>query len=1045
MNRYLKRISAFILIIALILSLVGTFEIGKLAYGGVTPTGHYSIVVTNTNDNTVTATYSLTAFDTLDNGNTVYKYDNLTISAPKTIYVIDNDNSDERVPFSTTYIAATSGTYNITFTKNATGTAGYTTTERTTTDQKRYFVLGKFNDYTPDFGDDATDLTYYGANRMKFNATNLDYDEYVLSDVIVEDNDQDFYIGAYDASGTLVYRYPTSGKYYIDKSGQFNFYYAPSYDYGYGDKVRYERLRDLDAEGTIYIKNVEDFNAFAKKCNVDTYADKLTVVLQADLDFDGVAFSPIGVFGGTFLGNGHTIKNINFSGLGSYIGIFRYVKAGGVVDKLNVSAEITSSLGQSYLGGIAGSNKGLIKNCTFSGKIYGNTYIGGIVGVNEQVDDDTSTTDDNDDTYGYVLNGAIENCVNNGIVEGKGNAGGIAGLNRGTIYGSTNNGEINHRQYTSSVETTIVNIGGIVGYSVGNSASVMNSINNGIVGYKEVGNFIGGIVGMGLSKVFECGNVGEVYGDENVGGIIGFYANARSQESENYITDAYQSYLEQIFGDYEGGDQLLPESTTDTIAAELSYCYNQGKVRGNTVVGGILGYMSMSSNVTLSVHSSYNEGEIYAKNGVVGGIIGNQNSGAVRYCFNIGDISTKESTYIGGIAGRSSTTIDASFSICDLTGKSYLGGIVGSGYIVTDCYANVTITADGQNKGSIAGEITGRCETCYYVATDIGGIDGISYTYKAEGLSPLDMASVDMLPQKMVGFDGGDYIAGSSKLHFPQIKNFALCDSENVGTLFREKSDFATMLSYKIVFLGEDDETIKIVRTYYNEDVAMIDLPEVPKKDGYYAAWEKFDTSKITVDQKVHAIYTRAATAISSEDSAMPTIIIQGSFHPDTIVSLKENYIGDQSVLGKKVYKCYTVSATYDNKEEDLNGLVARVLVPDNMNKIAIVQITSDGYQKVASEKKGNYYEFTLDENAEFVITYSPKLIDGNTLIVIAVSVVIGAVLASGVAVIIHFAKKRKSVKNADTLADKKEDKTKEDIKNGKEEKSEIADEKKDK
>ena len=50
--------------------------------------------------------------------------------------------------------------------------------------------------------------------------------------------------------------------------------------------------------------------ALAASCTLDAWSREKHVVLEADLDLTGLTFSPIATFGGTFDGQGHTIRGL---------------------------------------------------------------------------------------------------------------------------------------------------------------------------------------------------------------------------------------------------------------------------------------------------------------------------------------------------------------------------------------------------------------------------------------------------------------------------------------------------------------------------------------------------------------------------------------------------------------------------------------------------------------------------------------------------------------------------------------------------------------
>ena len=141
----------------------------------------------------------------------------------------------------------------------------------------------------------------------------------------------------------------------------------------------------LAAEGgdTVFVRTAEDLVQLAENCTLDSWSQGRIVRLQADIDLSGTDFTPIPTFGGTFEGQGHTISGLSITGSGNVRGLFRYIQPSGVVRDLSVEGRVDPSDRKNTLGGIAGSNRGLLAGCTFHGTVRGADSIGGLVGINE--------------------------------------------------------------------------------------------------------------------------------------------------------------------------------------------------------------------------------------------------------------------------------------------------------------------------------------------------------------------------------------------------------------------------------------------------------------------------------------------------------------------------------------------------------------------------------------------------------------------------------------------------------------------------------------
>ncbi|MFR4088545.1 MAG: GLUG motif-containing protein [Dysosmobacter sp.] len=272
----------------------------------------------------------------------------------------------------------------------------------------------------------------------------------------------------------------------------------------------------LAAEGgdTVFVRTAEDLVQLAENCTLDSWSQGRIVRLEADIDLSGTDFTPIPTFGGTFEGQGHTISGLSITGSGNVRGLFRYIQPSGVVRDLSVEGRVDPSDRKNTLGGIAGSNRGLLAGCTFHGTVRGADSIGGLVGINES-------------------SGQIVNCTFSGAVTGEHYTGGIAGQNYGAVIQCRNSGSINTTEVDAELDLDAINreqlnaaenvpvctdIGGVAGYS---SGIIQSCTNSGSVGYDHVGYNIGGIVGRQSGYLDGCANSGDILGRKDVGGVAG--------------------------------------------------------------------------------------------------------------------------------------------------------------------------------------------------------------------------------------------------------------------------------------------------------------------------------------------------------------------------------------------------------------------------------------------------------------------------------------------------------------------------------------------
>lgn len=321
---------------------------------------------------------------------------------------------------------------------------------------------------------------------------------------------------------------------------------------------------------TVTISSAEELRQLAKNCALDTWSQGKTVRLTADLELAGEEFTPIPTFGGTFLGQGHTISGLRVTSAGSAMGLFRYIQPGSVVQDLIVKGTVSPAGTRSSVGGIAGDNAGTLQNCVFRGTVQGDGMVGGVAGRNSE-------------------SGQIIRCTASGSVGGDAATGGIAGRNLGLLLKCENEAGVNLTRSETSVDLLDVDAGaaleerltaddetyhllsscsdtgGIVGCS---SGVVQSCVNRGAVGYPHVGYNTGGIAGRQSGYLAGCVNTGVIHGRKDVGGIVG--------QAEPYVVaDPGQDALDRLRRELDTLDSLInraldnAQHTGDDICARL--------------------------------------------------------------------------------------------------------------------------------------------------------------------------------------------------------------------------------------------------------------------------------------------------------------------------------------------------------------------------------------------------------------------------------------------------------------------------------------------
>lgn len=339
-----------------------------------------------------------------------------------------------------------------------------------------------------------------------------------------------------------------------------------------------------------------------------------TYYLQtANIDLsDEYSWPGIGTSAHPFIANydgSNTSITLNITGVTAPTGIFGYVGGGNdsFIKNLNAKGQITNSVIQSIggiIGTVVGAGKLTVKNCsnaTVLNGVYNQStnetqhILGGIVGSV---------------TAGSIV---IKSCRNTGgISKYYGYAGGIVGYISKDISSAC---EIDSCLNTAKIESkTRGCIGGICGYinaSVSTYQTIKNCINTGMI----VGNttnscqYVGGIVGYGKVNLTKCTNSGDVNGYKQVGGIIGYCVGQKMIKCKNLgnISSNYtmmggligQAYTNDIWLDGCLNTGTITSTTSSSpaeaagligysnVGLTIVNCGNTGNVTGNRDVGGL--------------------------------------------------------------------------------------------------------------------------------------------------------------------------------------------------------------------------------------------------------------------------------------------------------------------------------------------------------------------------------------------------------------------------------------------------------------------------
>ena len=402
---------------------------------------------------------------------------------------------------------------------------------------------------------------------------------------------------------------------------------------------------------------------------------------------------------------------------------------------------------------------------------------------------------------------------------------------------------------------------------------------------------------------------------------------------------------------------------------KTSACTNSGTVSGDVNTGGIAGSIAIEyeldpeDDVSADLDGEYrrqyeyravvqqcaNTGAVSAKRSNTGGIAGRMDLGLIISCESYGSVESDSGSCVGGIAGLTAATVRSSYAKCTLSGKKYVGGIVGSGVAeksdgsastVTGCWSLVDITGCQQYEGAVSGADTGTFTDNYFVSDTLAGINRQSFAGRAEPVSFDTLAAAEGMP-------GG-------------------------------------MTTFTLSFVS--DGKVLTSRTFsYGASFDSSVYPPLPEKDGIYAHWDRTDLHGLHLDTVVTAVYDALLPTLSSEQTrkdGRPVILAGGDFNDgDTMAATaltltpEEFHAADGSLadraanwfsylkdgqlppltVNRRVAEQWRVSLPDDGQETH----TLRYLPAQDASHLRLYVNDGGGWQAVSCDTVGSYLSFT--------------------------------------------------------------------------------------
>lgn len=417
-----------------------------------------------------------------------------------------------------------------------------------------------------------------------------------------------------------------------------------------------------------------------------------------------------------------------------------------------------------------------------------------------------------------------------------------------------------------------------------------------------------------------------------------------------------------ILGNILSGNNIVYQDISDDDTEEQTDgkvfgCVNSGTVDGDIGIGGIAGDMGIEleydlegviteeidASITSNIYETrcvarncVNNGAVTGKKNYIGGVAGYTELGSIIGCECYGPVNSESGSYVGGIVGRSDTVVRESYAMCAISGAEYVGGIAGSGVKIRDCGSRVTVSAFTASVGAIAGNADVRAEEQVaenseeygtdevyfvrgnrFVSDTLGGVDGVSYSGKAEPMSDEEFIENDAVPQR-----------------------------------FREV----------VVTFAADGTVVTELKGIFGQGFDTEDIPEVPEKAGYTGYWPEFDFDRVRADSVLEAEYRPNQSSIASKTTrggGMSVVLLNGSFTDCAYLELKE--FEDYGPPIRGVYTLEKWEYTVENDRGRTGDYSIRYMTPERNNKrgdIAIYVLNGENWVKADTEESGSYTVF---------------------------------------------------------------------------------------
>jgi len=381
---------------------------------------------------------------------------------------------------------------------------------------------------------------------------------------------------------------------------------------------------------------------------------------------------------------------------------------------------------------------------------------------------------------------------------------------------------------------------------------------------------VGGVTGHNRGVVNNSSTTGEVIGEDNIGGLVGYNDRAgfEFQGKINHShADSYVMGTDQVgglVGESEWG--TLKNSSSNgkvegnndvggflgwSIGDTIENIHSDSDVIGNEKVGGLIGRNGFGFLAPTDLHDSYATGEVRG-NHSVGGVLG-LNDHRVSGLHAEGNVIG--GNFTGGLVGRGGTyapLIEDSFAKNNISGTNYVGGLIGGGEhmnVLENSSASGQVDGEHGVGGLVGGNTDGYIDIYHSYSsvnvsgdTEVGGLAG-STVDRSEVENSYSVSEVEGVNKTggLVGRNNGtisDSYAAGSVSGYIDVGGLVGYDEGTVENSFYHE-DMPECYVEGFGSLSLNDEEFGSISTFESAgwDIEMIETD----RDKPFLSWEDGD------------------------------------------------------------------------------------------------------------------------------------------------------------------------------------------------------------